>query len=68
MRDAFAAAGHALSPDAVIVIAGTEGNSWFITDHSVLYAINKDGTTGGLRVTSFGRQTKAAAKELECEP
>jgi hypothetical protein len=68
LRDAFTARNRTLSPDAVIVIAGVEGNSWFITDHAVLYSINKNTTSGVMTVASLGRQTKGRAKELSANP
>jgi peptidoglycan hydrolase-like protein with peptidoglycan-binding domain len=67
LRDAFTARNRTLSADAVIVIAGVDGNSWFITDHAVLYAINQP-TSGVITVASVGRQTKGKPKELGANP
>ncbi len=68
LRAALVAHGHTLSPDAVVVIAGTTGGSWFITDHAVLYSIRKNSTSGAISVTSVGRQTKGRPRELNANP
>ena len=67
LRDEFAEEGFTLSPNAVVTVVGAEGNSWFISDHSLLYVIKKSGA-GQIGVIAIGRQTKGRQKELNANP
>ena len=66
IRDAFGAKGITLSLDHYIVPV-TPGQRWFITDHSRLYPIAKQGG-GDLRVAMVAYQTGGTPQELAANP
>jgi hypothetical protein len=67
LRTAFATAGVPLTSGhfAVVVKPGSE---WFVTDHSVLYTVRRNGSTGDVGVRSATYQTGAPADQLAANP
>ena len=66
LRTAFAGHGIALAPASVVVVV-KPGERWFVTDHSTLYPILKQGG-GAPRVLALAYQTGKSAEELRASP
>src|SRR5437588_302532 len=66
LRTAFAGHGIALAPASVVVVM-KPGERWFVTDHSTLYPILKQGG-GAPRVLALAYQTGKSAEELRASP
>ncbi len=67
VRAAFAAHGIALDVTRTRVVVVAASSRWFVSDHSVLYPVEKQ-ANGSLRVTSAAYQTDASAAALAANP
>ena len=66
LRTAFAGHGIAVAQASVVVVV-KPGERWFVTDHSTLYPILKQGG-GAPRVLALAYQTGKSAEELRASP
>jgi hypothetical protein len=65
LRASFSAAGAQLSDDHFVLVISA-GQHWLLTDHSVLYVVQRDGAQ--LRVRSATYQTGSRADQLAANP
>ena len=67
LRAAFSNRGMPIGSQGSVVTV-QPGSKWFVTDHTDLYPLVKDQTTGELRVLSRNYQTSTTPEELNANP